>query len=85
MASTTAVGELVIDGDLELDLRHIMHGVFGAPVNLLLAFLPAETTHLADRHALHALAGKRLAHGVETMRLDHCDDIFHETLSAHIL
>ena len=76
-ASTTLSASAALDGDLELHLRHILHGVFGAAIDLGLALLPAEPAHLAHRQPLHADIGKRLAHGLEPVRLNHCNDIFH--------
>ena len=66
-----------------------MHGVFGAAIDLGLALLPAEAAHLAYRQALHAEAAKRLAHGFEPVRLNDCNDVFHDarprSLALHIV
>ena len=64
-------------GHFQLDLRQQIHRVFGAPVQLGVTFLAAETTDFGDRHALHASLGQRFAHGVETERLDDGDEHFH--------
>ncbi len=77
MVSTTPVGKAVIDGNLELHFWHVLHGVFGPAIDLGLALLPPEAAHLGDGQPLHANGGERLAHRVDTVRLDDCNDIFH--------
>jgi hypothetical protein len=71
------VGKPIVDGNFELRLRHILHGVFRPAINLGLSLLPAESAHFGHRQALHADGGERLAHRIETVRLDDCNDIFH--------
>ena len=65
-------------GDLELHLGQHVGRVFGPPVNLGLAFLPAEALHFRNRHAGDADRAKRLAHFVELERLyDRYDELHH--------
>ena len=71
------VGKPIVDGNFQLHLRHILHGVFGPAVNLGLPLLPAEAARFGHRQPLHADGAERLAHRVEAMRLDDCNDVFH--------
>ncbi len=43
--------ETIVADDLDLDLRNHVRRVFRAAIDFGLAFLPAETLHLAHRHA----------------------------------
>src|SRR5262245_8178344 len=48
------VGNVGIDGDLDAQLGQEVHDIFGAAVNLGVAFLPAIALDLGYRHAVDA-------------------------------
>src|SRR5262249_12627343 len=64
--------------NLELHLRDVMHDVFGAAIDLGLPLLPPEAAHFAYRQSLHAEAAERLPYGIEPVRLNDCNDVFHD-------
>src|SRR5574342_1417570 len=59
------VDEVVGDHDLHLDLRKEVDRVLAAPVQLGVALLPTEPSHLGHGHADDADAGQRFLHVVE--------------------
>src|SRR4030095_14825226 len=67
----------VLDHQLDLDLGQEAHGVLGAAIDLGLALLPAEPLDLADRQALDAKPGERVAHLVELEGLEDRHHQFH--------
>ena len=83
IASTTASAIAASTAISSFDLGDVLHGVFGAAIDLGLALLPPEAAHLAHRQALHADAREGLAHGLELVRLNHCNDVFHDTRPYH--
>jgi len=48
MALTVGSHEVLVDGDLQLDLAEQLHGEFVAAVDLGVAFLTAEALHVHD-------------------------------------
>ena len=71
------VGHLGRNRDFQFDLRHEVHGVFGATVNFGMARLRAEPLDFRHHHAAHARGGQRFANLVELERFDCCNDQFH--------
>src|SRR5512145_2377004 len=69
--------QVVLDRHLDLDLGQEVDDVLRAPVQLGVAFLPAEALDLGDGDALHADGGQRLPHLVKLERLDDCGYEFH--------
>src|SRR5262249_16684298 len=63
--------------ELDLDLRHEVHRVLAAAVDLGVALLPAVALDLGDGQAVHADGGERIAHWIELEGLDDGDDGFH--------
>ena len=76
-ASTTCGDRRVGHDQLELDLRHEVHDVLGAAVDLGMTGLPPVALDLGDHQALHADGGQRLADLLELEWLDHGYDQFH--------
>ena len=68
----------VVGEDLDLHLRHEVHGVLGAAVHLGVTGLAPEALHLGDGDAVDAGALERLLHLVELERLDDCSDQLHD-------
>ena len=68
---------LVFDDDLELHLRHEVHYVRRAAVDLLLSAGAPEAFDLGDGHALDADFAQRLFDLVELEGLDDGLDFFH--------
>src|SRR5690242_9659410 len=60
-----ALDQRVLDHHLDLHFGQEAHGVLGAAIDLGLALLPTEALHFADRQALDAKPGERIAHLVE--------------------
>ena len=77
IVSTAALDQGVVDHDLDLHLGQEAHGVLGAAIDLGLALLAAEAFDLADRQALDAERGQRVAHLVQLERLEDRHDHFH--------
>jgi len=75
---------LVAYDDLELHLGKKIDDVFGAAVELGVAFLAAETLHLGHRQAGDTDFGERLAHFVELERFHDRFDFFHAGLLCRI-
>ena len=67
-----------LDGSLDLYLGQEVDDIFGAPIQLGVPFLPAETFHFGDRDALDADGGQRLTHFVKLERLDDGGYEFHD-------
>jgi hypothetical protein len=75
--------QLVGHDDVELHLRQEIDHVLGAPVELGVTFLSAESFHLAHRDALNADRAQRFLHFVEFEGLDDRFDLLHlELLSG---
>ena len=55
------VGQAIIDGNFDLNFRHEIYLVLGAPIDFRLTFLPAITLDLANGQTLDADPGKRFA------------------------
>src|SRR5262249_52845603 len=72
----------VIEQQLDLDLRQEVDDVLGAPIELGVAFLAAESLHFRDRHALDPFLGQGFLHFVELEWLDDCFDLFHRRYSS---
>ena len=72
-----AVGAVVGDHHLDLDLGQEVHGVFGAAIDLGVALLAAEALDLGDGQPGDAHLGERVAHVLELERLDDGGDQFH--------
>src|ERR1700693_743054 len=69
--------QIVRDHHLDLDLRHQVHLVFGAAVQLGVALLPSHSLHLADGQAGDAQLVERVLDRVEFERLHDRLDQFH--------
>ena len=82
MASTTRVGDGVVDDDLQLHLRHEVDLVLRAAVGLGVAALAAEAADLGDGEADDAGALEGVLHVVELERLDHSGDELHGRVSV---
>src|SRR4029450_7717082 len=67
----------VADDDLELHLGQEVDDIFGAPIELGVAFLSPEPLHLADGEALNADSRQTLLHLVQLEGLDDRLDFFH--------
>ena len=78
MASMTWSSRSSLDGGFDLDLGQKIDDVFGAAVQLGVAFLPAEALDLGDGDALHADGGEGFTHFVKLERLDDGGNEFHE-------
>ena len=75
---------LVGDNQLKLDLGQKVHGVFAAPVNLGVAFLPAESLDFRHGHAFHANFGQCVPDFIQLERFNNCFDFFHnKSLNFH--
>ena len=72
------LGHRIGDHELELHLRHEVHHVLGAAVDLGVARLPPVSLHLRNHQALDAEGGQRLADLLELEGLDHGNDQLHE-------
>ena len=77
MASTTVLNLIVVDGDVDANLRQEIHGVFGPAIDLLVPLLPAVAFDLGNGHALHPHGSERVANVVKLERFDDGDDQFH--------
>src|ERR1700720_3833450 len=64
---------------LDFDLRQEIDDVFGTPIELGMALLPAKALGFGHRDALDADLVKRLLHLVELERLDNRFDLFHRS------
>src|SRR5690606_8115628 len=73
---------LVRDDDLELHLRHEIHPVRRASLDLLLAAAPSTALHLRHGHALDADLRKGILHFVQLERLDDRLDLLHLALHS---
>src|SRR3954452_4153849 len=71
---------LVLGQDLDPHLGHEVDGVLGAPVDLGVAPLAAETLGLRDGHALHTEAAQRFLDVVDLEGLDDGGDELHRIL-----
>src|SRR5438105_3006749 len=69
--------QVVLDDDLDLHLRHEVHDVLGAAVQLLVALLAAEAFHLGDGHAAHADGVEGVLHLVDPGGPDDRLDLLH--------
>src|SRR5207248_10171685 len=68
---------LVLDDHLDLQLRHEVHDVLGAAVELLVPLLAAEALHFADGHAAHSDGVEGLLHLVDPGGPDDRLDFLH--------
>src|SRR5262245_40012 len=71
------VDELVGEDDLDLNLGQEVDDIFGAAIELGMAFLPAETLGLGNGNALQSHFLQGLFDFVELERLDDGLDLFH--------
>src|SRR6266568_2457181 len=62
------------DHKINPDLRHKVHGILGAAINLRVSLLSAESLDLGHGHALHAENRQRAPHLVELEWLDNGGD-----------
>src|SRR5579871_2226428 len=70
------IDQFGLDCDVQPHFRSEIDGVLRAPVQLRMAFLPAEALHLGHREALDSDLGKRVANFFELERLnDGCDQL----------
>jgi len=69
--------------DFDLEFRNEVHGVFRAPIDFRMSFLPAVTFNLGHGHALQAKLGQGFAHLIKLEWLDDCHHQLH--LSTHVL
>ena len=83
MHSTTSSSRSDRDRHLQLDLGHELDDVFGAPVELGMALLTAESLDLGNRHALDAELREGGSDLVQLERLDDCGDEFHLISPGH--
>src|SRR5690606_7276175 len=60
--------------DLDAYLGQEVDDIFGAPIQLGMAFLAAEALDFSDGQAVHADVGQGFAHLVQLERLDDCRD-----------
>ena len=66
--------EIVVDGDLKLDLTEEIHFVLMAAIQLRLPFLPAETLAIEDRQAKDLNLSQRLLHRFQSAGLNDGND-----------
>ena len=71
--------DIVGTGDLQLDFRNHVGGVFGTAIHFGLTFLPSEALDLGNGHARDTGFGQRIANLIEFERFDYGNDIFHQT------
>src|SRR3984957_11012494 len=74
----------IVDRDFYFCLGHEFHDVFGAPINLRMTALPAETADLGHRDALHAYFADGLPDIVELEWFDDRGDELHRLCSSPI-
>ena len=72
-----AVDLIVVEHDVDLHLGQEIHDIFGAAVELGMAFLPAESLDLDHREPLNANLLQRLLDLIKLERLDDRFDLFH--------
>src|SRR6266581_7673695 len=73
---------IVREHDFHFHFRQKIHGVFATPINLGVAFLPAEPFHFRDGHPFDAKFGERLLDLFELERLDNRFQFFHVDVSS---
>ena len=78
---TSSIEPRVVDCDIELDLRKEVHHVLGAPVELGVPFLPAESLDLGDGHPLNADLRQCGPYVIELERFDDRGNEMHRCLS----
>ena len=79
------VGVLVVDDDLDADLRDERDVVLGTAVDLRVALLPTVAADLADGHAGDTEGLERLPHVLPLVRLDHRGHELHPRPSSRVL
>lgn len=72
-----AVQQVVLDHELDLDLRQKIHRVFTASINFGVTLLPAKALHLTDSHTLDPQARKGFFDFFQLKGLDDGLDLFH--------
>ena len=82
--STTTLRVVVVDEDLEPDLRHEVDGVLRAAVHLGVAALATEALHFRNGEALHAEPVERVLDVADLERLDDRHDELHAAPPSQI-
>jgi len=71
--------------DFEFYFRQEIDGVFAAPINFTVAFLPPETAHFAQSHSLDPDSGKRVLHRLGFKWFNDRLDLLHRAKLTMIL
>ena len=72
-----ALRAIVFHHNFKFHFRQKIDGVFAAPINFAVPFLPAEPAHFTQSHSFNAHCRERVFHGFGFKRLDHRLDFFH--------
>src|SRR5450755_1975748 len=67
----------IADDDFDFKLGQKIYHVFAAPINLLMALLPAMPPHFGDSHAIHADSHQRFFDFIQLKRLNDRLNFFH--------
>ncbi len=76
------IDQFVLDGDFDAGLRHKVHDVLCAAVQLGMSALPPESLDLGHRHAGDADFGQRRAHVIQLEGFDDRGNQFHSRLRS---
>ena len=83
--ATMSIDAADFDNDLDLDLWDEVNGVFGAPVDLRMAFLSAESLDLGHGHSLDTDFAERIAHIIEAKGFYNGGDELHQSFLREVV